>query len=207
MIRAWLLVLAFISQIAPSYAQQAVVGFESGPSSVVGTPANSSHAAGTVVGPSASINSGRLTPFTNTAQVGTNQSGLFVIPVMRLANLSAIITQVAITSSGGSTGAYVVRIWRKLPSNTTCVDGSAFAGNFATDDADLITLPFSVTPAAPASTTGDAGTYAPLTVQTFDAQNTDSPGTRNLYVCLQTIATDTADDNNPIRVMVSGPQN
>lgn len=185
-------------------AEQPVTGFEAGPSAVVGTPANSSHAAGNVVGPS-----GNLTPFTNQATVNTNQSGLFVIPVLRpnATNPSAIITQFALTSNGGSTGAYVVRIWSKLPVNTTCVDNTAFAGNFTTDDQYLITPPFSITPAAPAVTTGDANTYAALTVQTFDLLNADAPTTRNLYVCLQTVSTDTADDNKPMRVMVSGPQN
>lgn len=189
----------------PAYAQTAVVGFESGPAAVVGTPANASHSAGQVVGPS-----GDLTPFTNQATVGTNQSGLFVIPVLRSQNNnqpSAIITQFAMTSSGGSTGAYVVRIWSRLPSNTTCVDNSAFAGNFATDDQYLITPPFSITPAAPGSTTGDSNTYGSLTVQTFDLLNADNPLTRNLYVCLVTVSTDTADENKPLRVMVSGPQN
>lgn len=196
------LAIAICLYALPAWAQQAVVGFESGPSSVVGTPANSSHAAGTAVGPT-----GNLTPFTNAATVGTNQSGLFVIPIMRGPGLSAIITQFALTSSGGSIGNYVVRIWRKLPINTTCIDGTAFAGNFTTDDADLITPPFSVAPAAPAVTTGDANTYASMTVQTFDAQNTDIPATRNLYVCLQTVSTDTADNNKPMRVMLSGPLN
>lgn len=186
----------------PAFAQQAVVSFESGPASVVGTPANSSHAGGTVVGPS-----GNLTPLNNQNLTGTNQSGLFVIPVARVPGGSLIMTQFAMTSSGGSTGQYVVRAWRKLPINTTCIDGTAFAGNFNTDDADLITPPFAVTPAAPAVTTGDASTYASQTVQTYDVQNTDQPVTRNLYICLQTVSTDTADDNKPIRVMVSGPQN
>ena len=189
--------------LAGAKAQQPVVGFDSGPAAVVGTPANASHAAGTVVGPS-----GNLTPFTNQATVGSNQSGLFVIPVMRRGdNLSAIITQFSMTSSGGSTGTYVVRIWSRLPGNTTCVDNSAFAGNFAIDDQYLITPPFSITPAAPASTTGDANTYGALTVQTFDALNADSPGTPNLYVCMQTVSIDTADENKAVRVMLSGPQN
>ena len=196
--------LAALALSCPVFAQQPVTGFEAGPSAVVGTPANSSHAAGTVVGPT-----GNLAPFTNSATVGTNQSGLFVVPVIRSGaiNPSVIITQFALTSNGGSTGAYVVRMWSRLPINTTCIDNTAFAGNFATDDQYLITPPFSVTPAAPSSTTGDSSTYASLTVQTYDLLNADIPGTRNLYVCLQTVSPDTADENKPIRVMVSGPQN
>lgn len=200
-----LLVLLTCLWAPAALAQTSVVGYDSGPAAVVGTPANSSHAGGTAVGPS-----GNLAPFTNAATLGTNQSGLFVVPVLRTLNansLSGIVTQFALTSNGGSTGQYVVRIWSRLPANTTCVDNTAFAGNFATDDQYLITPPFSVTPAAPGSTTGDASTYASLTVQTFDVLNTDSPATRNLYVCLVTVSTDTADENKGIRVMLSGPQN
>lgn len=199
------LILAAILAICASsavLAQQPVVGFESGASSVVGTPANSSHAAGQAVGPA-----GNLTPFNNQGLTGTNQSGLFVIPVARVPGGSLIMTQFAMTSSGGSTGQYVVRIWSRLPANTTCIDNTAFVGNFATDDAYLITPPFAVTPAAPAVTTGDSNTYASVTVQTYDVENTDMPSTRNVYICLQTVSTDTADDNKPMRVMVSGPQN
>lgn len=192
---------------APVAAQTAVVGFESGPAAVIGTPANSSHAAGTAVGPAVGTNvtsaSGQIT---NGAQIGTNQSGLFVVPWARVPGAAGIVTQFALTSSGGSVGQYVVRIWRKWPVNTTCIDGTAFAGNFTTDDADLITPPFSVTPAAPAVTTGDANTYASVTVQTYTMQNTDQPVTRNLYVCVQTVSTDTADANKAMRVMLSGAQ-
>lgn len=201
MIRHVLAILLSAAWIAPA-AAITVEGYESGASAVVGTPANSSHAAGQAVGPT-----GNLTPFNNAATVGTNQSGLFVIPVARIPGGSLIMTQFAMTSSGGSTGQYVVRIWSRLPLNTTCQDNAAFVGNFTTDDAYLITPPFAVTPAAPAVTTGDANTYASVTVQTYDVENTDSPATRNVYICLQTVSTDTADDNKPIRVMVSGPQN
>lgn len=185
-------------------AQQPVVGFESGPSAVTGTPANSSHSGGAVVGPAGNVTTA-AGDITNGAQLGTNQSGLFVVPWARITGGAGIVTQFAMTSSGGSTGAYVVRIWRKWPINTICQDNVAFSSNFAVDDGDLITPPFSVTPAAPAVTTGDANTYASVTVQTYTAQNVDQPATRNLYVCLQTVSTDTADENKPIRVMVSGP--
>lgn len=200
LIAAW---LCFASSMA--LAQTPVVGFESGPVAVTGTPANSSHSAGQVVGPAQGTligPGGRAV-----TQLTGNQSGIFVVPIGReIGNLSGqsnIVTQFAMTSSGGSAGQYVVRIWTQPPVNTTCVDNSAFAGNFAIDDNYLITPPFALTPAAPASTTGDASTYASLTVQTFDFVSAQGLA----YVCLQTVSTDTADENKPIRIMMSGPQN
>lgn len=193
-----------------AHAQQPVISFDSGPVAVTGTPANSSHAAGTAVGP---IAGGLIGPNGRpAAQLTGNQSGIFVVPIGRLASgnnvganigQSSIVTQIALTSSGGSTGQYVVRAWSQPPLKTTCVDNTAFAGNFATDDNYLITPPFSLTPAAPAVTTGDASTYASLTVQTFDFASANGLA----YICLQTVSTDTADQNNPIRIMMSGPQN
>lgn len=198
--------LAVLGFVVPAYAQLPVIGFESGPVAVTGTPANSSHAAGTVVGPAAGTLVGpNGRPVT---QLTGNQSGVFVLPISRVASGSVtgqsnIVTQFAMTSSGGSTGQYVVRIWTQPPVNTTCVDNTAFAGNFATDDNYLMTPPFALTPAAPTSTTGDTSTYASLTVQTFDFSSPQGFA----YVCLQAVATDTADENKPIRVMMSGPQN
>ena len=190
---------------AAALAQMPVIGFESGPVAVTGTPANSSHAAGTAVGPAAN---GLVGPGGRpVTQLTGLQSGIFVVPIGRQngpsTGQSNIITQFAMTSSGGSTGQYVVRIWSQPPVNTTCQDNVAFAGNFATDDNFLVTPPFSLTPAAPAVPTGDAATYASLTVQTFDFESPQGLA----FVCLQTVSTDTADENKAIRVMMSGPQN
>jgi hypothetical protein len=206
-----LLVCIALLWAPPALAQTPIIGFESGPSAVIATPSSASHAAGTAVGAGTATGavanvtsvSGQIT---NQAQQGTLQSGLFVIPVARVPGASMIVTQVAMTSTGGSTGQYVLRAWRKWPQNTTCQDNVAFAGNF-NDDAELITPPFSITPAAPAVTTGDANTYGSVTVQTYDFENTDQPPTRNIYICLQTVSTDTADEAKAIRIMVSGPQN
>lgn len=201
LIVAWLCI--FVSSAA--LAQMPVIGFESGPVAVTGTPANSSHAAGQAVGPAAGTlvgPGGR-----GVTQLTGNQSGVFVVPIGRqnanATGQSNIVTQFAMTSSGGSTGQYVVRIWTQPPVNTTCVDNAAFAGNFAIDDNYLMTPPFALTPAAPAVTTGDASTYASLTVQTFDFVSALGLA----YVCLQTVSTDTADDNKAVRIMMSGPQN
>ena len=70
------------------------------------------------------------------------------------------------------------------------------------DDANLITPPFLLVSAAPGSVMGDAATYAASTNLHADT----SPGT-NLYACAVTVATDTADQNHLVRIMVSGPQN
>jgi hypothetical protein len=206
--------LALSLWCAPALAQQAVIGYESGPVAVTGTPANSSHAAGNVVGPTVVGTAGALVGPGGrpVGQLANNQSGIFVVPIARVNSApsgglqggqSAIVTQFAMTSSGGSTGQYVVRIWTQPPVNTTCVDNAAFVGNFATDDNYLMTPPFSITPAAPASTTGDSSTYASQTVQTYDFESPQGLA----YVCLQTVSTDTADDNKAIRIMMSGPQN
>jgi len=155
--------------------------FDSGPVSATATPANSSHAAGTSVG------------------------GLFSIPVARVVGGSGIITNLNYKSTGGSTGALAVRIWQKNPTNTTCTDNTAFAGS-DTDDAQLITPPLSITPAAPASLTGDTATYASISSVSWD-YNKVGDTTQNIYVCLVTVATDTADQNHLVRVQLSGPQN
>lgn len=196
---------------SPALAQQPVIGFESGPSAVTATPGSSSHAAGVAVGanstsPNVTTSEGVIT---NAAQQGTLGSGLFVIPVARVAGASMIITQHSITSSGGyvGSGGYLVRAWSRWPQNTTCQDNVNFAGNFSIDDAYLITPPFAVAMAAPSNTTGDAASYGSVTVQTYDFENVDSPATRNIYLCLVALATDTADESKPVRVMVSGPQN
>ena len=157
-------------------------GFDSGVISATATPANSSHAAGTSIG------------------------GLFLVAIARTAGGSGIITNLNWKSTGASTGQLVLRIWQKNPVNTTCTDNVAFVGS-DTDDAFLITSPFSITPAAPASTTGDANTYASVAGVTWDYKNVDTSPGQNVYVCPVTVSTDTADENKLVRVQLSGPQN
>lgn len=159
-----------------------VGGSDGGAISATATPANASHAAGTSIG------------------------GLFTIPIARAAGGSGILTSAFWSSSGGSTGQLVLRIWQKNPASTTCTDNTAFAGN-ATDDANLITPPFSLTPSAPSVTTGDAKTYASALNLTVDYKNADTTPSQNLYACAVTVATDTADQNNAVRLTLSGPQN
>ena len=156
------------------------VGADSGATYATATPANSSHAAGTSIG------------------------GLMAISVARVTGGSGIITNLNYISTGGSTGQLVVRLWQKNPANTTCTDNTAFASSI-TDDQNLITAPFSITPAAPASTTGDAKTYASMSNLVYDYANQST--NKIIYACLVTVSTDTADENSAIYVGLSGPQN
>lgn len=189
-----LLLASFFALIALSAnAQQIVSGFDPGPLWVTATPNSSSHAAGTSVGGLLKIPFGRGGP--TPAPPATTALGY-----------SGIITQFAWISTGGATTQLVVRLWAKNPVNTTCTDQTAFAGS-ATDNKYLITPPFSITPAAPASTTGDSNTYASITGITYDFQNYDTPQTIYIYACVVTAATDTADESSPIYAMASGPQN
>lgn len=155
---------------------------DSGPITGTGAVNSSSHAAGTSVG------------------------GLIMVPI----GYSGIVTNFMWQSPGGSTGVLVVRIWAWKPTSTTCTDQTAFASN-ATDDQHLITPPFSITPAAPAVTTGDVKTYASVTQVTWDFSNQDGTNavapSRNLYVCAVTVATDTADESTSVVAMLSGPVN
>jgi hypothetical protein len=167
------------------YAQaQNVGGYDSGAISAVATPANSSHAAGTSIG------------------------GLFTVPIARGATAlasSGVISNLLWKSTGGSTGQLVIRIWQANPTHITCTDNTAFAGSDI-DDTNLITTPFSITPAAPANTTGDSATYASST-GSWNYKNADVTTTQNLYICAVTVATDTADQNKQVRVTLSGKQN
>ena len=129
--------LAYTFLISVALAQEPVIGFESGPVAVTGTVAASTHASGVAVGPAAGTlvgpNGQAITQLTG------NQSGIFVVPIGRkvgslISGTSNIVTQIAVTSAGGNTVGYVVRMWTQPPVNTTCVDNTAFVGNFAVDD-------------------------------------------------------------------------
>lgn len=157
-------------------------GWESGPVTVTATPSSSSHAAGVSVG------------------------GLLSVPLARTNGGSGIITGLSWKSVGGFAGSLVLRVWVKKPVNTTCTDNVNFAGSDV-DDAFLITIPFSITTSAPLNTTGDASTYGTAAGLSFDYKNLDAPLTQMVYVCAVTNATDTADENNTVRITLSGPQN
>jgi hypothetical protein len=160
---------------------ETVSGYDSGPVTATGVVNASSHAAGQSIG------------------------GLMTVNIARYYGGEGIITTFSLMSPGGSTGQYVVRLWAKNPVNTTCADNTAFSGS-ATDDAFLIVPPFSVTPSAPAVTTGDAKTYASLQGLTWDFRNQDANPGIGLYVCVVTVSTDTADESTSITVMMSGPR-
>jgi len=156
-----------------------VGGYDSGPVSAVATPANSSHAAGTSVG------------------------GLYTIAIARTTGGSGLVNNLIYKSTGGSTGNLTAVIWRKLPANTTCTDNVAFAPSDV-DDADLITAPVSIAPVAVAGYT--TATFAQISSVAWSYTNTDTSPSKNLYVCVVTVATDTADENAQIRVTLSGAQ-
>jgi len=172
-----------IASIAPAFAQQAG-GFDSGSSAwQTATPNSSSHAAGSSVG------------------------GLFTVPVARFPGGSCVIQNLQWISTGGSTNPLLIRIWDVNPVNTTCTDQTAFAGS-ETDNRHLVPGGLiSVTPAAPTSTTGDAFTYGDKTTLTVDYRNQDAVATKNVYVCVVTTTTDTADESKAVYLSLSGPQN
>ena len=163
-----------------------VGGYDSGPvkATCSGSPcvANSSHAAGTSIG------------------------GLFTMALARINGGSGILTSLGYVSPGASTGQAVLRGWTKSPSST-CTDNVAFSNNTADDPYLIPGTPVTITPSAPASTTGDARTYASLTSLTWDYKNVDTSPSQNIYWCLVTVATDTADQNSSPILTGSGTQN
>jgi hypothetical protein len=171
-------ILLSLPWIGVASAQQ--FSYDSGSSPVqTATPNSSSHAAGSSVG------------------------GLFSFPIARFNGGSGIITSFWWTSTGGATTQLVVRLWDAKPLNTTCTDQTAFSGS-AADDQHLLTPPFALTPAAPASTIGDSKTYASSTGLTLSFKNQDSPSGKNIYGCVVTAATDTADESAAVYTNVTG---
>ena len=164
-----------------------VGGFDSGPVQVSASVANSSHAAGTSLG------------------------GLFTIAVARTNGGSGGLSLIRYKSGNGSVGQVVLRLWEKNPTSagggtTVCTDNSAFVGN-ATDDAYQLMDPSAITPAAPAVTTGDAATRGSLLPGRISFVNSDTSPGKNLYACVVTVATDTADQNGLVYVTLSGDLN
>lgn len=176
------IILAALLALFAFPAQADIYGLDSGAVTVTATPNSSSHAAGSSVG------------------------GLFKVAVASREGGSGIITNANWKSTGGATTTLVVRIWQANPVNTTCTDQTAFVGS-AVDDQNLIAPPFSITPAAPVTTTGDSSTYAASSNLVLDYKNSDTTPSRYLYVCVLTSATDTADESAPVYLTLSGPQN
>lgn len=160
-----------------------VGGFDSGSFPIqTATPANSSHSAGTSVG------------------------GLFSIPIGRTNGGGGDVQNVIWTSTGGSAGQLLIRMWDKNPTGTTCTDNTAFAES-ATDDQHLIFNPFTITPAAPASTTGDTNTYGYYAfTPPLSFRNQDGTASKNVYLCAVTVSTDTADENKAVYANAMGAQ-
>lgn len=182
--RILLAAIAVFALALPAEAQQ-MGGFDTGTMPVQpATPSSSSHSAGQSVG------------------------GLFQLPVSRVAGNSGEIENLLWISSGGDITAKQVRLWDVKPTvGTTCTDGIAYVSN-ATDDAHLLLPPFTITPAAPTNTTGDAKTYASYTFgPPISWRNQDSSATKLVYGCVVTEATDTADESAAVYLDITGPQN
>ena len=182
--------LAGSCAVAQTYHYES--GFDYGPIVATGTPANSSHAAGTAVGPAGS---------------GTNQAGLFTIPVARIPGSSGIITNVLVKDTNGSAQSYVLRVWEKFPANTTCQDAAAFVGSSVDDQYLIGGGPVTISSAAPGSIVGDSAVYATLGNLVWDYYNVDTTPTKNLYACLVTTGTYTPAASKQIYVSLSGLAN
>ena len=151
-------------------------GYDSGTSPVQSaTPANASHTAGQSVG------------------------GLYSIPIARTNGGSGLLEQITLTSVGGDTPTLQVRLWDRAPTNSSfaCTDNAAYAagsgstgGTVGADQSHLLTPPFTITLAAPGTTTGDAYTYASYSfVPPLSFKNQDSTPSKNVYACLQATTT------------------
>lgn len=183
LLRLLVLFLMLLAVTADAQNNFGSASYDSGTVTITVTPNGSSHAAGTSVG------------------------GLLAVPVARTPGGSGIITNFGFISSGGNVGAYLVRIWQKNPASTTCTDNVAFAGS-AADNVNLITFaPMQIATAAVVPNTGDSNAYSSSPNLTLDYRNNDTAPSLNLYVCVTTVSTDTADESNPVYVMMSGPQN
>lgn len=165
---------------------------------------------GTVTGNVGGYDSGSApnqtaTPNSSSHAAGSSVGGLFSIPIARTNGGSGIITTLYWVSTGGATTQLQVRLWDKNPSGTTCTDQVAFVEN-ATDDVHLLAPPFTMTPAAPTGTTGDTNTYAVVQGLTFTFKNQDTTPGKNVYACVQTLATDTADESHAVYINLTGVQ-
>lgn len=143
-----------------------------------------------------------------TRTAGQAVGNLWSFPIARLAGGSGIATNFMWISAGGDTTGKILRLWDVKPVNTTCTDGSAFVSS-ATDDQHLLFAPWNgaFTPSAPSNTTGDSKTYGNLTALTLDFRNQDATNTQNVYGCVITTASDSADSGVKVYVNLMGPQN
>jgi hypothetical protein len=138
---------------------------------------------------------------------GTSLGGLITVPIATRGGGGGALTGISWTSPGGATVAILIRIWQRLPANTTCTDNTAYVGS-SVDDKWLVTPPLAVTPAVVAPNTGDAKTYGNVSFSANGAglsfKNSDIVATNNLYVCVVTNATDTADQSSSPWITLSG---
>lgn len=186
---------------APAMAQQAAAPVNSGytgtaqagcPSAAL-TPCFMAGGEGYVSSP--------VTPSNASHAAGVSMGGLMTVPIGQ----QAMISGIGYKSIGGDTGQKVIRAWLRNPVNTTCTDNANFVGSDADDAFRIVGFPLAMTPAAPANVQGDSATYADLTGMSISVKNQDVTATPNIYVCIVTNATDTADQNKIIRLTLAGP--
>ena len=142
---------------------------------------------------------------------GYSVGGLFTMALPRTAGGSApnggegAITVVGVRSTAGNTAGYQVYLFNAKPSSASGCQDNAMFTLAAADALNLIgTSPITLTGAVPS--TVDTASYAYLSGIYFSYNNTDSPGTANVYGCIVAAATDTTDPGSTIALGLSGPQ-
>ena len=186
--------ISYLLQNALSVTGSNVGGYDTGSAPFVSvTPGASSKTSGEAIGCATGTCTG-------------NQGAVFAIPVARTNGGSGLITQFQWTSVGGSVVGIMVKLWDANPTNTTCKDQTAYSGS-TTDDAHLLTPPFALTPAAPAVTTGDAKTYASYSfTPPLSFKNQDGTASKNIYACVISTGSDTADESSAVSAQLSAVQ-
>lgn len=141
------------------------------------------------VAPASCPNAGCVTASAYTANFVIG--GLQTVPIFRtVAQPSALLNYVGISSKGGVTAAEVVYAFTALPAST-CTDHAAFALNSADLQFLVPGFPIALTPAATAGTTQTSASYNP-NVATSNADLTATTlATQNLYFCWVTTGTPT----------------
>jgi hypothetical protein len=136
---------------------------------------------------------------------GTSIGGLTAINAARNAGLGGWITGFNMISPGASVGSYVVRLYQSSPAAGAfaCADNAAFVDTSAAKLL-LIAPPFTIAPAAPGSTTGDAATYGQIANVAWPFLASVN---QNVYACVVTVSADTADQANPLILGLDVVQN
>lgn len=142
------------------------------------------------------------TPTVQNASYSAGQSlgGLQTISIGATNSLTGILTQIQLSSKGGSVVASVIYVWQKNPTGTTCTDRANFVAS-ATDNQALIVQPQLLTPSVVLSAQ-DTFTYAAATnlIAPFANGSTNT----SLYVCIVANGTVTPGTTSDLRVNIQG---